>query len=200
MSVGTLYAGYGVSENLTVAVSPFLYTNYGMHNLFGRWTTRVGTDKNVMFDLGYYKSFTSQYVMEAVSFKSGLSTNTGQYRLNVAVSGYYYFESERPFSLRMVPYNSDKYALILSSLHEFALTRRVFLNLELGALGLNYTYPYLQTGGSFAYQGDSFYAGVGASYTVARQIPEDRTLYTGSLGQTWKNSSLHPEVQIQFFF
>tara|TARA_Y100001935_G_scaffold255609_1_gene269940 strand:- start:5510 stop:6280 length:771 start_codon:yes stop_codon:yes gene_type:complete len=200
LSAGSLYLGYGATDSLTVATSPFLYLSYGMHNLFLRLSQFIDDSKRLAFELGYYKSFGHSYQMEASSAKATFSIESPLYRFNLSTSVYSYFDDTRPFSLRMEPYNSDTYSLNLSTLHEFALRKNLFLNFEIGSLGLNYHYPYLHLGTSVAYQFEKLFVGLGASVTTAPQIPPERSQFYGSVDQTWKNSQVHPEIQLQYFF
>ncbi len=54
--LGTMYAGYGISEHWTVATSPFVLFDFNMFNLQNRAVWQLTEKSRFGIDLGYYKS------------------------------------------------------------------------------------------------------------------------------------------------
>ncbi len=119
------------------------------------------------------------------------------YRLNVSTGYFHYFNDDRPFSFRMDPQNSDRYAISLTSLHELRLRESLFFQLEGGFWGLNYHTPYYHAGTSLALQTSRFLFQFGLSSTFAPSFPKARARKFASYDS---RMSIHPEFQIQMFF
>ena len=54
--LGTLYAGYGITDRWTVATSPFVLFDFNMFNLQSRAVWQLSEKSRLGIDLGYYKS------------------------------------------------------------------------------------------------------------------------------------------------
>lgn len=226
ISLGTLYAGIGLTDEWMIVVSPFVIGQYEMANAQIRWGREIGKQKRVGLDLAYFKTFGAKaevdqkweeycalfddcgeskhpigfasFKMEAAVLKLSVSEMLGNwYRASVTGGYYYYFDDERPFSLRMDPQNNDPYAISLTTLNEFRMSETNYLNIEAGFWGLNYTYPYYHLGLSYSYQGDSYLLGLGLSHTFSPQFPREKSR---AFAGYESGSSTHPEVQIQAFF
>jgi hypothetical protein len=223
-SLGTLYLGYGVTDELSVGVSPFLLLNYQMANFLLRHGLQISDRTRLGFDFSYFKTFggrfedvtycppgsdfdgngcfiqkrhRSGFSMEATAVKVTLShLVTESYRMNFTLSHFYYFNEEMPFSFRMDPANSDPYAVNLTSLHELRVSQHFFINLEAGFWGLNYQYPYYHAGLTLNLQSEYILFSVGASTTFSPSFPAERARRFAGYDS---RSSLHPELQIQIF-
>lgn len=207
VSVGTLYAGVGVTDKLTVGTSPFVLMAFNMYNFLARAAQDVSKNERIGFEFEYFKTFETgegerssryDFQMEAWSSKITYSHRLlNWYRANLTGSFFYYIDETWPFSLRMDPANTDRYACNLTSLHEIRLSRNIFINLEGGFWGLNYTYPYYHAGATLNLQNDRFLFGIGASTTFSPSFPEEKAR---SFAGYDSRQSVHPELQMQAFF
>lgn len=229
-SLGTLYAGYGITDHWTLAISPFVLYDFNMLNLQSRTVWKLSSKRKFGIDLGYFKSIDPsksdyydycianlpttpvqqcteafervsgfrKFKMEALTFKSTFTQLfTKNYRLSTSLSYFYYLDDERPFSFRMDPANNDKYALALTSLHEFKISNKSYITAEAGFWGLNYQHPYYHAGLSCNYQTDNWVFSLGASSTFNPEFPKHKVRKFVYYDSRW---SLHPEIQIQRFF
>lgn len=229
-SVGTMYAGYGLSNNWTIASSPFVTYSFDMLNLVTRAAYDLDKKRRIGFDLGYFKTFgnpKSEYAdicaqnnggvpddscayqlektrgfknfkMEAWSFKFTYTKLVVPfYRFNTTLSYFYYIDARRPFSLHMDPQNNDKYALNLTTLHEFRLKQNQFLHAELGLWGLNYKYLYYHTGLSYSYQRGNWLWNGGLTTTFSPTLPQEKERH---FNYYKSRLAIHPELQLQYFF
>ena len=212
---GTLYTGYGVSDSWTLVVSPFVYLLYDMASVMTRHGFDLSATERLAFEATYFKSLNPQnevYLEEEASTKTGYTTFkmeatslkltyakllTPYYRASLTASYFYYFDEDRPFSLRMDPQNNDPFALSLTSLHEFRVANNFFISAELGAWGLNYHSPYYHAGLSINMQRKHIYLGIGASTTFNPSFTRDSVKKYASYDSRW---SIHPELQAQLFF
>jgi hypothetical protein len=209
-TVGTMYAGYAPTDNIIVGVSPFAFLGFDMLNAVARATRQLSGRERLGFDLRYYKTYRNRNVeangttyeggfkMEA--WTSNLTYNRQLlpwYRANLSAGFNYYIDDERPFSLRMDPSNADPYAANLTSLHEIRLRRGIYLNLEAGSFGLNYTYPYYHLGATVNLQNDTLLVGLGLSTTFSPSFPAEKAKVFAGYDS---RASVHPEVQVQAFF
>lgn len=146
----------------------------------------------------YPKGFSS-FKMEAVAYKLNFSRQIdSDYKLNVTGSYYYYMDDEKPFSLRMDPLNNDKFAINLTTLHEFRLNKKAYFNLEAGLWGMNYTHPYYHLGTSFSLQLTSAsLVSAGVSSTWSPSFPKEKARVYSGYDST---RSIHPEIQVQYYF
>lgn len=223
-SLGTLYAAYGLAENLSIGVSPFVFLQFGMMNLMARYAIPISSKEKIGFDVAYFKTsggnsidresctrdensmnitckqvaYRDRFMMEAFTIKATYSrVITDFYRFNSTLSYFYYLDERMPFSFRMDPANSDPFALNLTSLHEFKINKFIFINLEGGLWGLNYEYPYYHTGLTINLQTESVLVGAGVSTTFSPSFPREDAREFVNYDSRY---SVHPEVQIQFFF
>lgn len=225
VNAGSLFAGIGVTDELMIGFSPFVALTYQMNNFVARYATNVTPRDRIGFDFQYFKTYGQDpnehgnprlcttspcqirdeypdgfrtFKMEAWDAKATYSYLVSRsYRVSVTGSFYYYIDDERPFSLRMDPENLDPYALTLTSLHEFRLSRGIYLNLEGGMWGLNYQYPYIHSGCSIDFQYKSFLLGLGASSTWSPGFPADKAKMFANYDS---RLAVHPEIQMQLFF
>lgn len=225
IEAGSLFAGVGLTNELMIGFSPFVALTYEMNNFEVRYATNVSGRERIGFDFQYFKTYGqdpsehgdpslcrtnpcqirdqypngfSSFKMEAWDAKVTYSALvTRDYRMSVTGSFYYYIDDERPFSLRMDPENLDPYALTLTTLHEFRLSREFYINLEAGVWGLNYQYPYIHSGFSFDYQYKSLLLGLGASSTWSPSFPVEKAKIFADYDS---RLAVHPEVQVQLFF
>lgn len=218
-SFGTLYTGYAISDSWTIVTSPFAYLAYDLFTLVSRHGHDISPTERIGFEATHYKSVNPKketrfydgqfqeattktgfdtFKMEASSLKLTYSKLLfPSYRFNLTASYFYYFDEDRPFSLRMDPQNSDPFSVSITSLHEFKVANDFFISAELGSWGLNYHYPYYHVGLSLNMQRKHIYLGIGASATFNFNIPDDKLKKFAGYDSQW---SIHPELQAQLFF
>ncbi len=222
-SIGTLFVAHGITDQLSIGSSVFVLAEYEMFNAMARYAFPISDKEKIGFDVAYFKTFggnarTSEtcfdtgsgiecslsatyydgFIMEAINGKftyTNLITN--YYRFNTTLSYFYYFDDRMPFSFRMDPANNDPFTLNLTSLHEFKVNKHFFVNLEGGLWGLNYNYPYYHTGITLNLQARNVLVGAGVSTTFSPAFPRERARSFAGYDSRY---SIHPEVQLQFFF
>lgn len=222
VGVGTLYVGVGISDHLMISSSPFIQ-EFDMYNAQLRGAWKLSKDEVFGLEYDYFKTHSDSdiidesydwcsaqanpywcefgfdnFKMEAWATKITYSKKWNSfYRTSITTAFFYYIDDSRPFSFRMDPQNDDKYALTLSSLHEFHLHDRFYVNLEAGIWGLNYAFPYIHSGMTLNFQTKRFLAGMGASATFSPHFPKERARQFMGYDS---RKSVHPEIQIQAFF
>lgn len=58
--LGTMYAGYGVTDQWTIATSPFVLFDFSMANLQTRYARNIDKKRRFGVDLAYYKSLNNE--------------------------------------------------------------------------------------------------------------------------------------------
>ncbi len=204
-TVGNIVLGNGITDRLTIATSPWLFSSYNMYNGFLRSRSAMANGE-LGFQLGYFKTGNfgkNQYQMEAVSLSSSYGYNvTPNYTFTLSVNYMYFFEETFPFSLRREPFNDQPYQFSLTTLHEANLSEKVGFIGELGVLGLNYSYPQLHFGTSMNYKAKSWLVQLGFSQTVTMSKAQkslSQASYHNSQDPTL-DYAIHPEFQAQYFF
>ncbi len=208
ITAGNYALGVGVTDRFTVATSPWLIFGYNLNNLIARHSIPVGLDHEIGQQLGYFESnpgLGNGYVMKAASYTATWkATIDPSYTLYVSGNYMYFWNEQRPFSLRREPFNDQPYQYSISTLHQFHISQKFLTQFEAGVLGLNYTYPFYHGGASLGYFGKDFSCQVGASVSrVAIPTHWQRPDYserTAVEGESTEAISVHPEVQIQAWF
>jgi hypothetical protein len=203
-TVGTYALGYGVTEKLTIATTPWLDLIYNMPTLEAKYAVAIDDRWRWSEEILYFQTqpyLRNHYKMTAVMDRIGAS-----YKFNDVVTlhsqfvSFYYFDETVPFSLRLTPDNDQKYELAVGLLLETHLSEHWGTFMELGAIGLNYANVYTHLGSSLFYQFSSGYVQVGISDSfTARWVNYSQNgTTTSSYGEI--QSVYHPEVAIQYFF
>lgn len=115
----------------------------------------------------------------------------------------YFWNEKRPFSLRREPFNNQAQQVTLTSLHQFHFSEQTTLQFELGILGINYVYPNLSAGASWVYfLKNTWSFQVGGSISKRFSGPNYPDYFDTSIafGENYAYDSVHPEVQIQYWF
>jgi hypothetical protein len=216
LTMGGYFSGYGISESVMVGTSPWLASHYNMYSGFLQARSRLTGSSSLAMRFGYMRTFEgpnlldTDFQMEAASASVvyGVNVNS-RVRLHLNATIYYFLEETFPFSIRREPGTDDPYQHSVSLLVESQLTRHWRINGEVGVLGLSYLYPQLISGGSLGYQNGGWYTQLGFSVTgtprayfssakadipiVDLNDPFDRE-------QMKYDFSIHPEVQLQYYF
>lgn len=218
-TAGTMALGYGISNELMVATSPWLIGFYNMTNLEVRWRSKE-LDPTWGLQGGYFKtdpSLGKVYKMEAGAlwalYRRRVSPN---YRVVFSFNSFYFMNDDAPFSLRrwsLGDRNSEKLQLTFTTLHELGTGGPFRFYMEAGILGFNYKYPNYHFGASGGYRWTSGYVQFGLSATgylnymtrsAYNQVYNDYQGTPGaqvSFNSVYRNSvAVHPEVQVQFLF
>ena len=211
-TAGNYILGFGVSEKLTVATSPWLYSSYNMYSAIFRLrgclqaieeTCKTDWAIQTMYlKTGHFGQ--RLYQMEAVNSSFVVKRDLADfYSLNVAINFMDFFDETAPFSLRREPYNNDAYQVSLSTLHELRLPGGFGFLIEFGMLGLNYTYPEMHYGLSVYHRSKNFLVQLGFSQTLTAgtlsRLFQTNQIVSLSGGEPGYDFSMHPEVQLQVF-
>lgn len=195
-TVGNYAVGVGITDNIFLATSPWVWTSYNTANIHLKFSAPVSRKARVGFFASYFESFDStQFLVKqptglhasTLSSKSEVAdTNRYQWQsasahllssveasdsitVNFNAHYAYFWNDDFPYSIRMDPgRDSLRGQVDLSTLTEVKVADSEMSWLfELGALGVNYAAPYLQVGSSLVYKDQSWLVQFGASYTVA---------------------------------
>lgn len=144
------------------------------------------------------------YQMEALNTSFVVKRDLADfYSLDVAFNFMNFFDETAPFSLRREPYNSDAFQFSLSTLHELRLPAGFGFLVELGVLGVNYTYPEMHWGLSVHHRSSHFLVQLGFSQTLTSgtlsRLFRTNQIVSLSGGEPGYDFSMHPEVQLQIF-
>lgn len=207
-TAGTYALGYGLTDRLTVATSPWLIFGYNLNNAIVRHSIPVSADYEIGQQLAYFDTnlkLGDAYLMRAMSYSlTWKAVLDSSYTLYVCGNYMYFWDERKPFSLRREPYNNQPYQFSISTLHQFHLSKNFLTQFEAGVLGANYTYPFLHGGASLGYFGKTFSYQVGASVSRVGQPNHWRQpdYYNESAveGESTQALSVHPEVQLQAWF
>lgn len=201
-SLGNLFAGLGVTDELTLGVSPWMLGSYNMYNALIRYRIFNEPDWQFGQQFGYFKTYTVSrphlgYQMEALSLWNTLSHRispvfTAHYNLNIM----YFFDETIPFSLRQEPGRNHAYQVSPTVLLESALTQSWGLLAEFGLMGLDYSQPNPHVGSSLYYRSKIWLIQIGYSLTALRQQHVSNTFRP----QGKRDVAVHPEIALQATF
>ncbi len=218
-TVGSMALGYGITNEVMVATSPWLIGLYNMNNLVVRARTKE-IDPTWGLQGGYFKTdkaLGNVYKMEAIGLW-GLWRKrvTNNYRVIFSLNYFYFKDDEVPFSIRrwsLGDRTNEKSQWTMTTLHEMGTGGPFRLYVEVGLLGFTYQYPNYHFGASGGYRWKNGYFQFGLSATgylsymtrsAYNQVYNQyRDSSTASLefSTAYKNSvAVHPELQIQFMF
>lgn len=218
MTVGTMALGYGITRELTIAASPWLWGFYNMNNFVARYQAQPDRAESWGAELGYFKdnqSLGHTYQMEATSLWLLYRTRVSRFhRIHWSLNYMYFQDSTVPFSLKRWSFNESepKEQISFTTLQEVATTPNTRLCVEAGIIGLNYHLMNYHFGASTAYRFEGGYIQFGLSATgylgnitksaynqVYNKYMSDGT--TIEFASVYKNSvAVHPEIQLQLLF
>lgn len=169
-SAGLQVVACGVTDQISVATSPFIWANYILPNAYLRLNPG-GPNGSYSFQLaqigdGVHRHSYGSYDM---STTYGWATrrwfHSSQASLYTSLIGAYYWSDEIPFSLRRPQPEVSPWQFSITNLASVRLLGPVFLNGEFGILGMNEYYPHLHFGASVAYRSGNLSAHLGISVT-----------------------------------
>ncbi len=259
-TIGNYVLGCGVSNQITLATSPWLFVNYEAANIHIKFGHRDSDGDSRATLLSYFRTLprsrpfleckqdgdffcpyqsseiislrrtsnpTSYQELEAYqSLVDGYSfevaainfIETHQFSDFSIVYGFkysYFFNEDRPYSLRINPGTPDiKGQVDASLLLRIVTSPNSKLNLEAGLLAITAIYPAGHLGLSFQVDLNSIFVQLGVSFSWhLRQKPWEALAHVGQSSDEvfqdsrgayyygrYYQSSLHPEVVVQFLF
>lgn len=207
LTVGTYYIGLGLTEDLTFGTSPWMMLGYNLQNIIFKLKHPLFGDQILSHQLAYFnsdKNLGSVYDQKSMAYWMTYPIDFDRYKLNITMNYMYFWNEKKPFSLRREPFNRQAQQITLSTLNQFYFSEKTILQFELGILGVNYTYPNLSAGASWVHIfqnkwtlqiGGSISRRFGGPY-----FPDDmQSRYIDSY-ENYELSSIHPEIQIQYWF
>ena len=208
VTLGTYVVGYGVTDRLTLATSPWFDYFYNMPMINGRLLVYQQNNFRVITEINFFKTYdtSSGYYSEAglgyeqtsAFLRIAASEKFNNFYTLTASFGYQYFWDDlKPYSFRLVPGNTDPYNASASTLHQFSWTRHFGNFLEGGVMGLNYATPYLHLGASVYSQWKWGMVLIGASRTSSMGQVH---YVTSDEDTSFEDVVAHPEVQFQTYF
>lgn len=169
-SAGFQVAAVGLTDEVSVATSPWLWTSYNMQNIFLRHRFFDSSEQSLAWQGAYFQTYQRSdlvggYQMRA-NWLSGIWSIKESANFTLHLNGTFatYQDDTNPFSLRR-PTATAATDLNLSALFEARLDRGLFLLGELGVLGANQTLPQIHTGASLDYRGPNWLVKLGYSVT-----------------------------------
>ncbi|MFN8791386.1 MAG: hypothetical protein ACK5Y2_08025 [Bdellovibrionales bacterium] len=207
-TLGSYAALYAPTDQWLVGTSTWMLYGYNSYNLVTRYRFDLEEKffDEVAGQLAYLKSgeFGENYYRQelAIAWLTGKISVNPYYQLYLTFNYMYFWNETIPFSLRREPFNDDKYQISLSSLHVLKFTDDWSMLLEFGILGLRARYPQTHSGFSVAYQQPRYLIQLG--FTVSSTPYNlERLFETSSAARPrgdYYDSSVHPEVQLQWYF
>jgi|GEM_PF-6745577 len=227
-SVGLQILACGLSNEYSLGLSPFIFQQYGLPNIYLRWNPeRIGPYSFQISQIG-----DGVYRPKAYQMSKTMLWLTGRWLNEANVRGYsnlifgYYWIDKIPFSLRRPQPSPKNLQVTWDSLVSSRLSGPYWLNTEFGILGMNETYPHFHFGGSLAYRGENFSIHFGLSFTftpmslyavnavdawkdevrIRQSFEEDVAWVPFSDGYSWTNEyqgydfGSHPEIALQYQF
>jgi hypothetical protein len=201
-TVGTYAVAYGVTDFWTIGTSPWLDYAYNMPAI----NTRLNLLKNsegliVSTDVSYFKTFpyaNNLFQQESLFARVIVSKMLSEfYTLHNSFGYQYFWDDTRPFSLRLISGNGDRYNTSVSTLHELRLFKNMGVLGEFGVIGLNYATQYLHWGASgyFKWSWGMVQFGLSQSRSMGA------VHYVSSTEYYWytKHAVYHPEFQLQTY-
>lgn len=208
ISAGNFLIGYSPTNSCHIGTSPWMAVGYNSYSLLGRCKL---TDETQYFhssalQFAYMKSDDSlgdYYRQELAMLWYAVENKINDiYTIYTSVNYMYFWDETFPFSLRREPGNDQPWQISLSTLHQVRWSKNSGFHFEFGILGLNYTTPLIHNGYSVYTSGENYLVQVGLSMSASQNNFDrlyEKTKYAGAKVESY-DFSVHPEIQIQFFF
>jgi hypothetical protein len=210
-TVGPYAAACGITDDLTLGSSTWLYWNYNMYSAFFRagynlnseWRASIQSAYLKTFDVGKYLG----YVMESSRSHLTLSHKRSSIiTVHYNVTYEYFFDETLPHSMRREPLKNDPYQLSATALLEYEASKDYLLHYETGIHGVNYHYPQLLVGFSGGRKFKNSFLQIGVSMTGTPKAYFTSNRFDSSrVNSRTRNFmkydfSVHPEFQWQYVF
>jgi hypothetical protein len=221
VSAGIYVLAYGLTDDLMIGTSPWITIDYNMFNFAVRYLIKEQANTRTSLQTHYFKTYDandrSQY---SVAYKMHALTQhlthsikaSQQVELLFNLSAMYYWNEEIPFSLRRMGATEKSYQFNTTVMLRKHWLDSFSTQYELGILGVNYTYPQLIMGTSATIElGESWLVQLGFMTTSTPNAllsgPRLDNNFKNGLGEKLelrknrKNDfSVHPEIQLEYFF
>lgn len=190
-TAGSYALGYGLTDQLFVGTSPWIWIGYGMAMAEGRYRFLQESGFELTLEGMYFNSLPgSRYDQHSTFVRL-----TGSYRVSDLYTAHlssghqYFWDATRPYSLNPWP-GLRPYLPSVSVLNEFRLFDLYGVMAEAGILGLNYPAPERHLGISAFYKNTWLLIQLGISETRSLNRNYARIIH-------WQT---HPEIQVQTYF
>lgn len=212
--LGTYAAGYGLTDKLTIATSPWLDISYNMPNVGLKYALPSGSDHtSFVIESLYFKTYPyGEKLFEQESYFLRLTYGLeffGVWNPYLSVGYQYFVNDKRAYSLRAIPQQDDPRTASVSLLQIFNVHGNLAFLIELGVLGLNYPVPFNHYGASMNVRVMNWMLQFGFSASRSREaidyeIDGDSRMYWSgtSKGRTQHDivRIIHPEIQVEYIF
>ncbi len=206
ITAGTYVLAYGITDDLLIGTSPWMLAGYNLENIVLKLKYNLFEYQKISHQLTYFKSnpmFGEKYQQISMSYWLTHAIEFERYTLNTTFNYMYFWDENRPFSLRREPFYNQAQQFTLTTLHQFYFTDETILQFELGILGLNYKYPNLSAGASWMHIfSNAWSTQIGASFSkrfTGPAYPDYDDFYIKNY-ENYSDNSIHPEIQIQYWF
>lgn len=169
-SAGFQVVACGVTDQMSVATSPFIWANYILPNVYAR-INPGGPNGSFAFQLAQIgdgvdrRSYGSYNMSTTYAWATYRWVNTSNSSFYSSFIAGYYWSDEIPFSLRRPQPQMTPWQFSFMNLGSVRIGGPFFLNGEFGLLGMNESIPHLHMGSSLAYRSGNFSFHVGLSFT-----------------------------------
>ena len=193
-TAGTFLIACGITDKLTMGMSPWLYASYNSDNIMLRYQFYKKQRETSAFQFAYVKTFTPSKKMPSQTDSSSADYDpdycttsrkcfigyemdtlwsyfihsiryTKGYTLHLNAQIAYYWNDKKPFSIRRPQAVRTEWQSNVSILNEVQLVKNFYLNGEFGVLGLSEKYPALHSGVTIEYRGMNWAIRLGGSGT-----------------------------------
>ncbi|WP_413576707.1 hypothetical protein ACLVWU_01550 [Bdellovibrio sp. HCB290] len=207
-TAGTYFLGYAPTDSCMFGTSPWMAAGYNSYSLLARCRTSGETEyfRSSALQAGYIKSddslgdfYQQDFAIVWWAFENKIND---AYTLYTSINYMYFWDETVPMSLRREPYNDQPWQWTISTLHQLHWTETMGFQFELAILGLNYKVPRIHGGYSSYKKWSQFLLQLGLSMTGSdnnfdRLTSQDSVVYNADEHYDF---SVHPEVQLQYFF
>lgn len=205
---GSYLFGYSPTDSCHIATSPWMAWNYNSYSLMARCRTTEDTEyfKSSALQLGYIKSDDSlgtYYRQDFAILWWAIENQINEiYTIYTTLNYMYFWDETFPMSLRREPGNDQPWQLTISTLHQIHWTPSMGFQIEIGILGLNYATPLIHSGYSFYKTWESVLLQIGVSISASPNNFDRLYSRTSTPERTIEgyDYSVHPEIQLQYFF
>jgi hypothetical protein len=210
-TVGPYAAACGVTDDLTLGSSTWLYWNYNMYSVFFRAGHRFNSEWRASIQSAYLKTFDVGkylgYVMESSRSHFTLSRkHSSGITVHYNLTYEYFLDETLPHSMRREPLKNDPSQVSATALLEYEASKDYLLHYETGIHGVNYHYPQLLVGFSGGRKFKNSFLQIGVSMTGTPKAYFTSNRFDSSrVNERTKqymkyDFSVHPEFQWQYVF
>ncbi len=193
-TIGTYLFACGITDKLTMGMSPWLYVSYNADNVMLRYQIYNKPKETQTVQLAYIKTYKPFKKMPSQTDSSSPSYDpdycvasrkcfigyemdtlwsyfihtvryTKSYNLHLNAQLAYYWNDTKPFSIRRPQAVRTEWQSNISVLNEVQLYKSFYLNGEFGILGISEKYPALHSGVTIDYRGINWSVRLGGSGT-----------------------------------